>query len=270
LEKSVRDWRSYDEIAERYDPVWSARFETVARHIWARVPTSASDKLLDIGTGTGVVPRIRLEVAGAASLMVGCDRSPQMLQRAQSRVAGLHVLVADAAALPLRSNSFDVVTASFVLSHIREYRSALAEIFRVLRPGGTIAASNWARASDPYTAAWSECLAGAISKAQVQRAWAEVTPWEEHFSQRGALEDALTEAGFLAADSVTIDVQSDLTMEQFLEDRELTSSARLGRHLLDASAWAQFREAVRKTFLTRFGPSFRYSRGAFIATARKP
>jgi SAM-dependent methyltransferase len=202
--------------------------------------------------------------------MVGCDRSPRMLQRARSRVAGLHVLVGDAAALPLRSESFDVVTASFVLSHIRDYPGALAEIFRVLRPGGTIAASNWAPATDPYTAAWSECMAGAISKAQVERAWAEVTPWEEHFSRRGALEDALAEAGFSAADSATIEVESDLTMEQFLEDRELTSSARFGRHLLGPEGWARFCEAAMKALRDRFGPSLRYRRSAFIATAKKP
>ena len=52
----MSDWRSYDEIAERYDRVWSARFEAVARHIWALMSPRASDKLLDIGTGTGIVP----------------------------------------------------------------------------------------------------------------------------------------------------------------------------------------------------------------------
>ena len=265
----MSDWRSYDEIAERYDRVWSARFEDVARHIWTRVPVSACDRVLDIGTGTGVVPRIRSEVAGVAGFAVGCDRSPAMLQRARSQVAGLHVLVVDATALSFRHENFDVVTASFVLSHIRDYRSALAETLRVLKSGGTVAVTNWAPHSDPCSAAWSECLAGAISKPQVERALAEVAPSEEHFSQRGALEHALTEAGFTQADSVAVDIVSDFTVEQFLEDRELSSSGRLGRHLLGADGWAQFREAVRKTFHTRFGTSFRYSRGAFITTARK-
>jgi len=266
----VRDWRSYDEIAEHYDRVASARFEAVARHIWARVPINARDRVLDIGTGTGVVPRIPSQIAGAAGLMVGCDRSPAMLQRARSQVAGLHVLVADATALPFREEGFDIVTASFVLSHIRDYAKTLAEIRRVLKPGARVAVTSWAPALDPYSAAWSECLAGAISKSQVERALAEVAPWEEHFARRGALENALTEAGFSQADSVGVDVESDFTVEQFLEDRELSSSGRLGRHLLGADGWAQFREAFRETLHTRFSSSFRYSRGALIATATKP
>lgn len=193
-----------------------------------------------------------------------------MLQRARSQAAGLHVLVADATALPFRHEDFDVVTASFVLSHIREYRSALAETLRVLKPGGTVAVTNWAPPSDPYGAAWSECLARAISKPEVERALAEVAPWETHFSQRGALEDALTEAGFPQAESVAVDIASDFTVEQFLEDRGLSSAGRLGRRLLGPEGWAQFHTEVSKTFHTRFGTSFQYSRGAFIAIARKP
>jgi ubiquinone/menaquinone biosynthesis C-methylase UbiE len=271
LEKPVRhDWRSYDEIAERYDRVWSARFETVARHIWARVPVNAFDRVLDIGTGTGVVPRIRLQIAGPAGLIVGCDRSAAMLERARGQAAGLHVLVADATTLPLRDESFDVATASFVLSHIRDHRGALAEMLRVLKPGGIVAVTNWAPASDPYSAAWSECLAGAISKSQIEWARAEVTPWEEHFSRQGALEKALTDAGFSQADPVAVDVESDFTVEQFLEDRELSSSGRLGRHLLGADAWARFCAGVSEVFHNRFGSSLRYCRDALIATATKP
>jgi len=265
----VHDWRSHGEIAERYERVWSARFEVVARHIWARVPVNAGDRLLDIGTGTGVVLRICAKVAASAGLRVGCDRSSEMLERARSRMAGLHVLVADATALPFQSQSFDVVTASFVLSHIRNYPIALAEMLRVLKPGGTVAVSNWASPSDPYSAAWNECLAGAISKAQVERALAEVSPWEEHFSQRGALKKALTDVGFFQADSVSVDVESDFTVEQFLEDRELSSSGRFGTYLLGPEGWTRFREAAIQKLRDRFGSSFRCCREAFIATARR-
>lgn len=265
----MQDWRSYDEIAERYDPAWSWRFEAVARHIWARVPVNAGDRVLDIGTGTGVVLRIRSEVAGAAGLMVGCDRSSAMLRRARARVVGLRLLVADATALPFRRESFDVVTASFVLSHVLDYPSALAEMLRVLTPNGTVAASNWVSPSDPYSAAWSECLGGAISKSEGERALAEVAPWEGHFSQRGALEAALTGAGFSQIASVAVDVESDFTVEQFLDDRELSSTGRFGFHLLGPDGWARFRATVSKTFHARFGSSFRYRRGALIAVARK-
>jgi ubiquinone/menaquinone biosynthesis C-methylase UbiE len=267
--KSVHDWRSYTEIADHYDRVWSARFEAVARHIWARVPLNSADQLLDIGTGTGVVLRIRPEVAGGAGLMAGCDRSSAMLERARSNVAGLRVLVADATAMPLRDESFNVITSSFVLSHIQNYPIALAEMRRILKPGGTVAVSSWAPPSDPYSAAWNQRLAGAISKSAVEQAWAEVIPWEEHFSKRGALEEALTTADFLRADSIAVDVESNFTVSQFIEDREMSLSGRFGLHLLGPEGWERFRSDVARELHSHFGPSFHYCRGAFIATARK-
>jgi len=266
----VSDWRSYDEIAERYDRVWSARFEAVARHIWALVPHRAGDKVLDIGTGTGIVPMTVGEVAQASGLVVGCDPSAGMLLRARARVAGLRVLVADATALPFRGESFDLATASFVLSHVRDYPRALAEALRVLKPSGMLAVSNWAPPSDSYGPAWSECLAEAISKPEAERALAEVAPWEDHFSQQGHLESALTQTGFSLVGSDAVESEFAFTVDQFLEDRELSSGGRLGLHLLGADGWARFRAAASDMFHTRFGSSFRYHRRALIVIGRKP
>jgi len=266
----VSDWRSYDEIAERYDRVWSARFEAVARHIWALVPHRAGDKVLDIGTGTGIVPMALGEVAQAPSLVVGCDLSAGMLLRARARVAGLCVLVADATALPFRGESFDLATASFVLSHIRDYPRALAEALWVLKPSGVLAVSTWAPPSDPYGPAWSECLAGAISKPEAERALAEVAPWEDHFSKRGNLESALTLTGFSLVGSDVVEFESAFTVDQFLDDRELSSGGRLGLHLLGADGWARFRAAASDMFHARFGSSLRYHRRTFIVIGSKP
>jgi ubiquinone/menaquinone biosynthesis C-methylase UbiE len=263
------DWRSYDEIAERYDRVWSARFEAVARHIWALMPPQAGDKVLDIGTGTGIVPRTLSEAAQASGLMVGCDRSAGMLLRARAQVVGLRVLVGDATALPFQDESFDLATASFVLSHVRDYWSALAETHRVLKPSGILAVTNWAPSSDPYSTAWSDCLAEAISKPEAERALAEVAPWEDHFSRQGALEATLSRAGFSPIRSEAVAVESNLTVDQFLEDRELSSGGRLGLHLLGAGGWELFRAATSEMFRARFGSSFRYRRDALIAIARK-
>lgn len=268
--RAVGDWRSYDKIAEPYDRVWSLRFEVVARRIWALISPKPNDRVLDIGTGTGIVLGVLSEVAEAAHFTVGCDRSAGMLRRARTRVPGRRVLVSDATALSFRGDSFDVVTASFVLSHVSDYPSALAEMLRVLRSGGTVAVSNWAPPSDPYGAAWSEWLDRAISKPEAERALAEVAPCEGHFSQKGELEAALTRAGFSRVASDVVDVEADLTVEQFLDDRELSSAGRLGHHLLGAEGWARFRATAREMFHTRFGSSFRYHRRALIVRARKP
>ncbi len=263
-------WRSYDDIAERYDPVWSTRFEAVARRIGMLLAPLADESMLDIGTGTGIVPRILAELAPGTGLRVGCDRSAGMLMRARERLAGLRVLVADATALPFADESFNLATASFVLSHIHDYPWALAEALRILRPWGRLAVSSWAAPSDPYTRAWDECLAEVVDSREATRAAAEFVPWEDHFSRKEALEAALRGAGFATLVSEAVDVESNVTVDQFVEDRELSSRGRWARHVLGPERWAHVRAAVRERLGARFGSSIRYHRRAFVVIARKP
>jgi SAM-dependent methyltransferase len=192
-----------------------------------------------------------------------------MVRQARAKAAGVHFVVADATALPFRDQAFHIVLASFVLSHVPDYTITLSEMLRVTRSGGTVAVSNWAPPSDPYSAAWNELLAGAISRSEVERASEEVAPWEAHFSQPGTLHAALSMAGFAQVISFEIAVESDCTVEQFLEQRALSGTGRLGRHLLGPDGWARFRTNVREELHARFGPSFRFCRGALIGLAKK-
>ncbi len=99
---------------------------------------------------------------------------------------------------------------------------------------------------------------------------AEVAPSEGHFSEAGHLEAAFAQAGFSAIRSDIVDVEFDRTVEQFIEDRELSSSGRLGLHLLGPDGWARFRVAAGEMFQSRFGSSCRYHRRALIAIGTKP
>ncbi|HEV2424102.1 MAG TPA: methyltransferase domain-containing protein [Terriglobia bacterium] len=269
----MSDWRSYDNIAERYDLVWSARFEAVARHMSSFVPPGSDDRVLDIGTGTGIVLKVLAERPTRAALMVGCDRSAGMLARARTgagkRLPPVQMVAAEATALPFAEQSFDLVTASFVLSHVPGYPTALAEISRILKASGRIAVSSWAPPSDPYNAAWDEYLAGIIDPVEARRAVAQVIPWEEHFSQEGALQSALRRAGFAATAAATIDVDCDSTVDEFVEDRQLSSGGRWARHELGEEPWTRVRAALGERLRARFGPCLRYHRRAFIVTARK-
>lgn len=113
-----------------------------------KLAIKAGDRILDLGCGEG------RHVIGAAfyypeAKIVGVDLSVDDLQKAKTRhrefkpdyVDNCGYLNADAKALPFANHSFDHVVCSEVLEHIHDYEAVLREIYRVLRPGGTLSVS---------------------------------------------------------------------------------------------------------------------------------
>ncbi|WP_130440192.1 class I SAM-dependent methyltransferase [Streptomyces sp. BK239] len=99
------------------------------------------DRVLDAGCGTGrALPPLRAAV-GASGAVLGADLTPAMLEAAVR--AGRHrdgrLLLADVAALPLRSGSLDAVFGAGLISHLPRPEADLRELARVVRPGGTLA-----------------------------------------------------------------------------------------------------------------------------------
>jgi ubiquinone/menaquinone biosynthesis C-methylase UbiE len=114
----MSDWSSYDNIAERYDGIWGSRFEEVARHLRERIALPRSSSVLDIGSGTGIVLEALRSKAPDDARLVGCERSAGMIRVARRRVPRGRFVEASALALPFGESTFEVVTASFVLSHL--------------------------------------------------------------------------------------------------------------------------------------------------------
>jgi ubiquinone/menaquinone biosynthesis C-methylase UbiE len=263
------DWRGYDAIADRYDDVWAGRFEPVGRALWDVIQPSDDAFVLDIGTGTGALPLTLRETARHHGAAVGCDRSMRMLHQARSRVPQLVAVAADALTLPFAAKTFDIATASFVLSHVLDYRRVLDEAHRVLKRASTLGLSNWAPPSDPYSAAWTDAVAQVVSMDALDRAVAEVTPYETHFSQPGRLEEALEAANFGDVRSRTIEIELSVTVEEYLADRAMSARGRLARHLLGPDGWSHCSASLDGLFRMRFGASFTYRRQVLIAVGRK-
>lgn len=90
--------------------------------------------VVDVGCGEGQVSRL----AAAAGLgVVGVDPAPAQIAVAHERGGGARYLLGSATDLPLRRASADVAVACLVFEHIDDHVSALGEVARVLRPGGT-------------------------------------------------------------------------------------------------------------------------------------
>jgi SAM-dependent methyltransferase len=131
-------------LGEAYDVFmgrWSAR---LAPRLVQFSGVVDGDDVLDVGCGTG---SLAASVAAAApsSHIVGIDRSDPYVTvaRARHQSPRLSFQVGDAQQLPFEDESFDRTLSLLILNFIPDPRAGLAEMMRVTRPGGTIAAAVW-------------------------------------------------------------------------------------------------------------------------------
>ena len=139
------DWgaASYDRIKD-VDPVDEAAY--LAHPILSRIGHVDHPLVLDVATGTGRLPLALLQQLDFAGYVVGLDLSAQMLAQARQKLAPFRRRVGlirqRADELPFRGGVFDVVTCLEALEFMPEPRQAVAEMVRVLRPGGLLLVTN--------------------------------------------------------------------------------------------------------------------------------
>lgn len=144
--------RMFDRIAPTYDllnHLLSANIDQRWRATTvARLALSGRERCLDACTGTGDLAVALLE--GGAREVVGSDFAPEMLELAQ-RKAGerARFLVADTTRLPFADAEFDVATVGFGVRNLEDLDAGLAELHRVLRPGGRLAILEFSRPAHP-------------------------------------------------------------------------------------------------------------------------
>ena len=113
------------------------------RFLVSRVDVGPRDTVLDVATGTGAVARELLARRGCT--VVGLDQSPEMLAEARRRLPSSVTLVeGEADALPFPDAAFDALTFTYLLRYVPDPGATLRELARVVRPGGSIAALEFA------------------------------------------------------------------------------------------------------------------------------
>lgn len=197
----------FDRIAPRYDltnTLLCAGCDTLWRRRLARLVRSwAPRDILDLATGSGVLAEA-IQRENPDATITGADFSESMLQQARHHRGQRRLLVADALHLPLRDGSFDAVTVAFGLRNMASWSAALAEMHRVLRPGGHVAVLDfslprgWLRA--PYQFYLHRVLprlAGIVSRER--EGYEYLAESIESFPSGESMQQLLAGAGFMRA-----------------------------------------------------------------------
>jgi demethylmenaquinone methyltransferase/2-methoxy-6-polyprenyl-1,4-benzoquinol methylase len=147
----------FDSVAPRYD-LMNDLMSGGLHRLWKRFAVEASGvraggRVLDIAGGTGDLARLFAARVGSGGRVVLTDRNAAMLRRGRDRLldAGLLLPLAqcDAEALPFAAGSFDCVSVAFGLRNMTRKERALAEMRRVLRPGGRVLILEFSRVWSP-------------------------------------------------------------------------------------------------------------------------
>lgn len=193
---------AYDELS-----LWSAPFGNLPLE---HVPLRRGMRVLDVGCGTGF-PLLELaERLGGSSLVVGVDLWKTALSRAmekgrQGRIGNAPAVVGDAARLPLKDGSIDLVVSNLGLNNFDAPEAVFAECARVAKPGATLALTT------NLVGHWRELyeeFASALSASGLERVMPALRKHVEHRATVSSVRSLVERGGFV----VTKVVEDRFTM----------------------------------------------------------
>ncbi|HET8528757.1 MAG TPA: methyltransferase domain-containing protein [Gaiellaceae bacterium] len=139
--------RTADLVAARQD----ARAAELTERVLAFVEPHGDERVLDAGTGAGA---LALALAPSVAEVTGVDVEPELLARARERApANATFLEADATRLPFGDASFDLAGTVRTLHHVARPELVVAELARVVRPGGRVLVVDQLAPAEPEAAA---------------------------------------------------------------------------------------------------------------------
>ena len=158
----------FDRIAPVYDAMnrlMTAGLDRRWRRACATAAVRPGDRVLDACCGTG---DLALADAAAGGTVTGLDFSERMLERARRKAGDVDWVRGDLLALPFADATFDAATVGFGVRNVGDLERALAELRRVLAPGGRIAILEIARPRGvlaPFYLLWLDVLVPLAGKA---------------------------------------------------------------------------------------------------------
>jgi len=235
LQRRVQRY-GWDKAAGDYEAGWRAQLAAAQSLLLATVDLQPGERVLDVACGTGLVSFPMLETVGETGAVVGTDISAQMVEQARRVAAERGSANArferfDAEAMSLDEALFDAAVCALGLMYVPDPANALAEMHRLLEPGGRAAAAVWGAR---VNCGWAEIFP--IVDARVA---SEVCPMFFQLGTKNSLANAFTQAGFADVRSERLNVE----LEYASDDEALNAAFRAGPVAL---AYSRFDEAIRE------------------------
>lgn len=161
--------------------------------VLAMLAPAHGESVLDVGVGPGLLAFDLAQLVGESGHVAGIDLSEAMLAMTRNRCADspqTDFRQADATALPFPDNSFDAAVSTQVYEYVADIKTALSELYRVLKPGGRAVILD---------TAWDSLV---WNTTDTERAGRILTAWDEHLAHPNLpkiLAPCLKEAGFAVA-----------------------------------------------------------------------
>ena len=171
-EKSQRVAGVFDSVAARYD-LMNDLMSGGLHRMWKRFAVEASgvrsgECVLDVAAGTGDLARLFADRVGSRGEVVVTDINSAMLRSGRDRLldAGklLPVVQCDAERLPFGADRFDCVSIAFGLRNVTHKDAALAELHRVLKPGGRLLVLEFSKVWGPLKPAYDAYSFGILPR----------------------------------------------------------------------------------------------------------
>jgi ubiquinone/menaquinone biosynthesis C-methylase UbiE len=252
--------RAYDTLAGKVTAQAVEPLLEVAR-------VAAGTVVLDVACGPGYVAG---GAAARGATAVGIDFAPSMVTEAARHFPSAEFRQGDAEALDFASGSFDAVVCAFGLLHLAAPEKAIAEAYRVLRPGGRYAFTVW---SVPERHEFFAVVLGAIQAHGTLDVPLPPAPPFFRFSEPGECRKVLSAAGFCDIAVAEIPLVWELTSPQQLLDMIQKSTVRMAMLLELQTAEARekiYQAIVENAEQFRKGGAFAMAWPAVMASASKP